>query len=880
MPGLRQLVPGAGLIFEDTSPSPTSAKLHSKFSEDFLHIGASRSSYIKGKSGKVRVQQVEKVYSCDKLHGSKTNGKPDSQPRTPRRDVYPEPSSEVRALTGNVAASSSDHQAPASGAPRAEKYGIDTYRALEAVGAAKAAFVGYEGKFDKKKQMWQIPQPLGMVFMPSLLNSKAALGKSKSSKKLKYSSKNERTQAKASQGLSTIKVNKFYSNSTGLTAVQIEDAATKYTNAKVEILINAPQMDGVIESSDVLGVIPDSESSSGAPELTKHRLGQSRVGGFFQKVESEAGTGTSTIMGCSSRWSTLKNKVSAVVKWKKHGGEDESNSWLWDCHFRSRGELKKPRSTDPDNETVSKHLSHTKTPKGNIPLDRTVLLQIHSLKHLQETLEKAGIDTSLYGHRPAKTVADLWDEMQDGVTEMHRPLQNESVFLLRKVRVLRVRLVAQTILEQPGRHSLTEHMYIHKVLVSNQQKRSIGANCEEHIRHVRRLPAMLIEHNEELFWSAMKCLREELGLDYGWQRLNLEFNLEGLQTTEEQAISESFPGLMTSYTFQDLVAEVKDPHRHTSGHLGLPNLDKFETSSVSKMEGNASIIHCWTWSSLAEIDGIVIGQPKKERIDDQSSMSETDQKKYRILARGTSVHRFHEAGLGPKSTVSLRSPDHLIEWLERAGIEVSSFGIGRTKTLDSLWNEYQSNMLWFDRTKQGTPVRVIRLVRIRMQATDRLGHLRTLVQRGQILTTGRTFGFKPQLPGKIARLDEEVYQTVNRVFDSLFDIQPEWCHKHLKIFVDQTSSSEEEAESKGYPGLVTRYFFCDVPVRLVEGVDLSDGLLGLPNFEDFDCFDNNGLCGKGVRNLWTWQDEGFESSASKRSSMSQSLQEDPSDKGK
>eukprot|EP00746_Dinoflagellata_sp_MGD_P132250 gnl/MRDRNA2_/MRDRNA2_65990_c0_seq1.p1 gnl/MRDRNA2_/MRDRNA2_65990_c0~~gnl/MRDRNA2_/MRDRNA2_65990_c0_seq1.p1 ORF type:complete len:908 (-),score=162.95 gnl/MRDRNA2_/MRDRNA2_65990_c0_seq1:56-2779(-) len=905
MPKLQQLIPGVGpvgsspkvfnskqnpgLIFENTRPSPSSAKLHSRFRDEVLQAAPPRASLGEVKFGQTRERQVQGVYSVDALRALKTSGKARAKLKAVVSAVPAESESADLLESGSrgwfTGTSHVSSSAPLSGTRRAEKYGIDVYGATEALETTinTQAFGGCEIKFDKKKQVWHIPQPLGTVVMPKLIKqakSASSRSKSKASKKGKYFLQAEHAEAENANGSLSPKESTTPNSMGNLGGPTVDmghilDAAKQYVETKEVPEVNQSGLatDSNLEESDFPGIMPPASpdpelnpafrTMAASPELHKTRM---RNRPQFMDPTSSGG---------ASKWNTLKSKVRSVVKFKMFGRfslssnagdeeEDEETAWLKDCKFRSRGELpllKDVKEEDALQERLSERCS---TPTGKILSDmaRFTYFQPSSLEDLQETLEAAGIDLNKYGQRPAKSTLDLWDEYQDGKCEFLRPVHTEeTVSLIRRVRVIRIRVTCHSVHKEPelSEKGVTDPVMVHKVLVSQQQTRSAG-HGEEHVRVVKRLPAILVEQSEGLLWSAMKCLRDELGLDYAWQRLHLDFNIDNIHSVEEHSISQSYPDLMTSYTFQELTAEVKDPHR--AGHLGLPELNGFETSIVDKMEGPNPVVHRWSWVPLDDIDTHFKRMSRKPA---PSSMSAADVGKFSILGRGALVHRFFEAGLGPRNTVRLRNVEHLVQWLERSGIEVSCFGIGRTKTLESLWREYESEKCWFDRTMSGTAVRVIRVVRIRMQAADERGHLRNLSQKGQKLMTGRIFSLTPRLPAKIARMDEEVWETVHRVMESLFHIPAEWCSQNLKIYADCPELREEEGESKGYPGLITRYFLCDVSVRLVDAF-CDQPLLGLPNFEDFDSYDENGLCGKGVRNMWTWSDEGL-CSASKRSSL-------------
>lgn len=178
---------------------------------------------------------------------------------------------------------------------------------------------------------------------------------------------------------------------------------------------------------------------------------------------------------------------------------------------------------------------------------------LDSLEKLHALLEAGGIDTSQWGNGNTKSVGDLWAEIVAGESRIRTPpLQ-------------RVVLGAVNVLIHRGEH----------VLIETRQVFASGLTRQRHLP-----PAEKMQPGERPIHTAMRCLREELGLRHD----AIDIVPTSHPRRREVCLSPSYPGLSTEYTFYTVEARVR----------GLPDHD-FATYEYSS-DGHVWIMrHDWTW---------------------------------------------------------------------------------------------------------------------------------------------------------------------------------------------------------------------------------------------------------------------------------------------
>ena len=167
------------------------------------------------------------------------------------------------------------------------------------------------------------------------------------------------------------------------------------------------------------------------------------------------------------------------------------------------------------------------------------------------------INLDHWGQQGAKSVEDLWREVQHAESLLYAEAP------LRRVRV--VELVVQD-----GDRQLIEAA---QTLVSGQVRR------RNHPPSEKMLP------DEEPFGTAQRCLVEELGID---DATDVRFPPQQIRERQELVDSASYPGLITQFTFYQVVVQVQH----------LPATD-FTTTNAAHAHGDPVIAHHWHWQRLA-----------------------------------------------------------------------------------------------------------------------------------------------------------------------------------------------------------------------------------------------------------------------------------------
>lgn len=177
----------------------------------------------------------------------------------------------------------------------------------------------------------------------------------------------------------------------------------------------------------------------------------------------------------------------------------------------------------------------------------------------QEALEAwllaAGIDTLGWGVGGAKTVADLWAEMEEGDAVLDEALP------LRIVNVVQVRI------RRDGR----ELFEMAQELADGQQRRR------------NRLPSEKVKAGESFAAAAARCLQEELGLGGDEFSIGSERLEEKMRTID----SPSYPGLATRYRLVTLAATA----------AGLPD-EPFWRENAAAAQGDPVLRHLWAWRQV------------------------------------------------------------------------------------------------------------------------------------------------------------------------------------------------------------------------------------------------------------------------------------------
>ena len=180
------------------------------------------------------------------------------------------------------------------------------------------------------------------------------------------------------------------------------------------------------------------------------------------------------------------------------------------------------------------------------------MIRIHTQQELYQWLQSQSVQTNLWGRASAKTVQDLWREIEFGET---------------------------TLTAAPA----TRHVRVVSLLIKQDGKRLIELSQQLHDGRIRRrnhLPSEKFKAGEDWQTAAMRCLLEELHIEPHQVMLDLGSHTEGYETKE----SLSFPTLLSRYEF----------HRVEAAVDGLPNRD-FCVANKANAETDAIVKHWWGW---------------------------------------------------------------------------------------------------------------------------------------------------------------------------------------------------------------------------------------------------------------------------------------------
>lgn len=175
-----------------------------------------------------------------------------------------------------------------------------------------------------------------------------------------------------------------------------------------------------------------------------------------------------------------------------------------------------------------------------------------TIDELQDWLSINQIDATEWGHGGTKAITNLRDELAAGECVLH------SDPPLRSVKIVQIII-------RKGSERLTE---IAQEMGDGRQ------------RQRNQPPSEKVKSGENFQDAALRCLREELGIEAGV----VTFLPNSYEEVEKVAESKSYPGLMTQYTFYVIDALVS----------GLPEVD-FWRENLAFSTGDPVWRHLWGW---------------------------------------------------------------------------------------------------------------------------------------------------------------------------------------------------------------------------------------------------------------------------------------------
>lgn len=179
-------------------------------------------------------------------------------------------------------------------------------------------------------------------------------------------------------------------------------------------------------------------------------------------------------------------------------------------------------------------------------------ISLSSIDSLVQWLSARGIDLTRWGKGAAKTVSDLWQELQ----------AEESILFDAPPR--RAVNVVQVIIRRGDR-----------VLMETAQELAGGRRRQRNL-----LPAEKMRGDEAYCAAAQRCLWEELGIPAA----QVQFKPGSHRQESFAAEAYSYPGLPTHYTV----------HRIEAAVSGLPPTD-FWRNNASFAAGDPVKRHHWSW---------------------------------------------------------------------------------------------------------------------------------------------------------------------------------------------------------------------------------------------------------------------------------------------
>lgn len=193
---------------------------------------------------------------------------------------------------------------------------------------------------------------------------------------------------------------------------------------------------------------------------------------------------------------------------------------------------------------------------------RDFVVNFSTIDELRSWLLDKQINTSTWGASGSKTIQNLWRELKSGDAGI------QSKPPLRIVEVVQI--------------------YIRRgnlILLETIQELADGQR-----RFRNQPPAEKIKPNEHYLEAAARGLFEELGI----LAENIDFKEETHQVRTIITESPSYPGLLTKYTFHDIVAQIE----------GVPE-DNFWHENYAFEDGDPVKRHFWAWCLPSEMNTLI-----------------------------------------------------------------------------------------------------------------------------------------------------------------------------------------------------------------------------------------------------------------------------------
>jgi len=161
-----------------------------------------------------------------------------------------------------------------------------------------------------------------------------------------------------------------------------------------------------------------------------------------------------------------------------------------------------------------------------------------------------------------------------------------------------------------------------------------------------------------------------------------------------------------------------------------------------------------------------------------------------------------------KKNVLLQSLEQLKDWLVSRGIDLSRWGCGQAKTVESLWDELVNGEMLI---QDNPTLRIGHVVQIIIRRDQKI-----LIESEQVFDDKR-IRTRNYPPSEKMRKDETYREAAIRCLQEELGLDPE----DIEIIDSTYRQTQKELESPSYPGLQTRYLFHIVEAR-VNGLPDTD----------------------------------------------------------
>lgn len=193
--------------------------------------------------------------------------------------------------------------------------------------------------------------------------------------------------------------------------------------------------------------------------------------------------------------------------------------------------------------------------------DRDSRLQFDSKDELATWLHFHGVDITHWGRNSAKSIANLWLELQNGESILQ--LDRITRQPLRMVRVVEVQV-------RLGNRHLVEAAQLF---------------ADGRTRQRNRPPSEKMHPHETPLAAARRCILEELAV--APSAITLPYQIPVARIT--RFASDSYPNLTSEYTFYIV-------HAHVAGL----STTTFTTNNAAHIEGDPVVAHQWQWQEDSE----------------------------------------------------------------------------------------------------------------------------------------------------------------------------------------------------------------------------------------------------------------------------------------